>query len=108
MLCENILSKSEKEVLSVIYDSAETLSLQGVQALVNKKYHHEWKQQTVSTFLRRAVKKGYLEDYQEGRHVFYSPVVEKSVALKNDLINLTYIYFNGDTDKMKKFVKTEL
>mgnify|MGYP002507921909 CR=1 FL=1 len=108
MLPENVLSKSEKEVLSVIYDSEERLSLQGVLALVNRKYNHEWKQQTVSTFLRRAVKKGYLESYQEGRHVFYNPSVEWCVALKNDLMDFTYIYFNGDTDKMKEFVKTEL
>lgn len=108
MLSGSILSRSEKEVLSVIYDSKEKLSLKGVMDIVNKKYNHTWKQQTVSTFLCRSVKKGYLECYREGRHVFYTPSVERCTALKNDLMNFTYMYFDGDIDKLKEFVNTEL
>lgn len=108
MLSENVLSRSEKEVLSVIYDNKEKMSLNGILELVNKKYNHTWKPQTVSTFLCRAVKKGYLKSYREGHHIFYVPSIEWCTALKNDLMNFTYMYFDGDIDKMKEFINTEL
>lgn len=108
MLCENILSKSEKEVLSVIYDSEERIGLKEVVELVNEKYNHTWKPQTVSTFLRRTVKKGYLEDYKEGRQTLYAPSIVFSIVLKNELMDIAHLYFNGDVEKMKEFVEREL
>lgn len=76
--------------------------------LVNERYNHAWKPQTVSTFLHRALKKGYLEGYRKGRQVLYVPSVEYGIELKKDLMDIAHIYFNGDVEKMKEFIDLEL
>ena len=104
MLSDNNLSRSEKEVLSVIYESEEKLSLRGVMELVNKKYNHKWKPQTVSTFLCRIAHKGYLESERKGRYMYYSPTIDWNTNLKNELKDIAYMYFNGDMEQLKKYI----
>lgn len=104
MLSDNSLSRSEKEVLSIIYESEQKLNLQEIMELVNEKYNHQWKPQTVSTFLSRTVHKGYLESKREGRHVYYNPTVDWNTDLKNELKDIAYMYFNGDMEQLKKYI----
>lgn len=47
------LSKSEKEVMSVIFTKEEEMRLKDIVDAVNQKFEHSWKPQTVSTFLAR-------------------------------------------------------
>lgn len=51
------LSKSEKEVMSVIFTKEEEMRLKDIVDAVNQKFEHSWKPQTVSTFLARMIKK---------------------------------------------------
>ena len=44
------LSKSEKEVMSVIFTKEEEMRLKDIVDAVNQKFEHSWKPQTVSTF----------------------------------------------------------
>ena len=57
----NDISACEKLVMKVIWDSTEELALQEVMDGVNHENGKNWKPQTVSTFLSRLVKKGFLQ-----------------------------------------------
>ena len=73
----NDISACEKLVMKVIWDSPEELALQEIMTRVNTDNHKEWKPQTVSTFLTRLVRKGFLTLYRKGRYCFYQPLVSK-------------------------------
>ena len=70
MTLEN-LTDCEQLVMKTVWDAEEELSLMEVMQRVNDKYHKEWKPQTVSTFLARLVRKGYLRHYRQGRGVLF-------------------------------------
>ena len=68
----------------------EELSLMEIMQRVNDKYHKDWKPQTVSTFLARLVRKGYLRHYRQGRVFFYQilvPLEEYKGQLTNDYVD---------------------
>ena len=73
----NDISACEKLVMKVIWDSTEELALQEVMDGVNHENGKNWKPQTVSTFLSRLVKKGFLNMYRKGRYCYYQPLVSK-------------------------------
>ena len=60
-ITQEALTECEVLVMKVIWESADVLSIQEITSRINLKYKKDWKLQTVSTFLSRAVKKGYLE-----------------------------------------------
>ena len=66
----NDISACEKLVMKVIWDSTEELALQEVMDGVNHENSKNWKPQTVSTFLSRLVKKGFLNMYRKGRYCY--------------------------------------
>ena len=68
------LTTCEELVMKTIWDASEELSLTEIMQRVNEKYHKEWKPQTVSTFLARLVRKGYLQYYRKGRVFFYQTI----------------------------------
>ena len=74
MTLEN-LTDCEQLVMKTVWDAADELSLMEVMQRVNDKYHKQWKPQTVSTFLARLVRKGYLKHYRQGRVFFYQILV---------------------------------
>ena len=59
-ITQEALTECEVLVMKVIWESADVLSIQEITSRINLKYKKDWKLQTVSTFLSRAVKKGYL------------------------------------------------
>lgn len=72
-----MLTECEKQVALVVWNSPEELDLQEILKEVNERFGHDWKPQTVSTFLARLVRKGYLKSYRKGRLFFYQVVVSK-------------------------------
>ena len=99
------LSFSEKEVLSVIYDSEKELALHDIMNAVNKKFDHDWKTQTVSTFLTRIVKKEYLSRHKEGRYTYYAPLQKKEEVLLSEIEDMVRIYYNGNKKEFSDFMK---
>ncbi len=73
----NDISACEKLVMKVIWDSPEEMALQEIMTRVNAENNKAWKPQTVSTFLTRLVRKGFLTLYRKGRYCFYQPLVSK-------------------------------
>ncbi len=71
------LSECEQMVMKCIWGVEDEIGVQELTGLVNQRYQREWKLQTVSTFLARLVKKGYLSMYRRGRTFFYKPLVSE-------------------------------
>lgn len=64
----------------------EVMSIQEITARINSKYKKDWKLQTVSTFLSRAVKKGYLEMKRNGRSFDYYPLVPEEEYGRREIV----------------------
>lgn len=77
-MLEYSLSDCEELIMKCIWDNEEDIGVQQITDMANEKYGKNWKQQTVSTFLVRLVKKGYVEMYRKGRNFFYHPKIKKA------------------------------
>ncbi len=73
----NEISTCERHIMKVIWDSDKDLALQEIMDLSNEEQDKTWKPQTVSTFLARLTKKGFLSTYRKGRYTYYQPAVSK-------------------------------
>ena len=69
------LSKCEGMVMKVIWGSGDVLTMQEITVKVNDLFQKTWKTQTVSTYLARLVKKGYLSMERQGRLFYYHPLI---------------------------------
>lgn len=90
----NDISACERMVMRVIWDSEEDLDLRHVMDNVNAKFHKSWKPQTVSTFLARLVRKGFLTSYRKGRYSYYQPAV-KETDFKVSTVSENISFFDG-------------
>lgn len=75
------LTNCEEVVMKIVWDAEKELDLADITQRVNETYHKEWKPQTVSTFLARLVKKGYLKNYRQGRVFYYRILVPQKEYL---------------------------
>lgn len=82
--------------MKIIWDSTEDLALQEVMGRVNEENGKAWKPQTVSTFLTRLVKKGFLSMYRKGRYCYYQPLVSKDEFWKATMQENARFFTKGD------------
>lgn len=73
----NRLTDSEKITMKCVWDLGDGARLANIMAQANDIYEKNWKPQTVSTFLGKLVRKGYLEQYREGRYYYYKILIDK-------------------------------
>lgn len=92
------LSDSELFVMKVIWRSDESLSLQDIVERVNRIYEKNWKQQTVSVFLGRIVKKNLLISKRQGRQFFYYPTISEEEYRKKEVIKTVDVLSDGQAD----------
>jgi len=85
---KKMLSDCEEKVMAVIWKSSDELDLQQIKAEVNRRFGKKWAQQTVSTFLRRIVAKGYLSKRRSGRVFFYTPLISREEYLEEKLTRI--------------------
>ena len=94
------MSLCEEEVYVELCRMEEPLAPEEMRAAVNMR-GHEWKPQTVSTFLIRLVKKGYVSTYRKGRYFYYVPVVPLEEYQKRECEKMLQRLFLGDCSKMR-------
>ncbi|HBA96546.1 MAG TPA: transcriptional regulator, partial [Lachnospiraceae bacterium] len=63
--------------MKCVWDLGEGARLANIMKVVNDKYNKNWKPQTVSTFLGKLVRKGFIEQYRNGRYFYYHILVSK-------------------------------
>ena len=101
------ISKCEEEVfLSIFRLSHDDAALQQVMGTVNEKFKHEWKPQTVSTFLTRLIKKGYLRMERKGRYCYYYPLVSLEEYRAEKMRSMVELLFDGDQKKVEECLKS--
>lgn len=83
---QEALTECEVLVMKVIWESGEVMSVQEITSRINLKYKKDWKLQTVSTFLSRAVRKGYLEMKRNGRSFDYYPLVSEEEYGRREIV----------------------
>ena len=94
------LTECEELVMKIVWDAGEELSLMEIMQRVNDKFRKDWKPQTVSTFLARLVRKGYLKHYRQGRVFFYQilvPLEDYKSRMTQEFINF---WHRGCADNM--------
>ena len=99
-LPEEELTDCEVLVMRVIWNSAEIMSIQEITSKINHTFHKDWKTQTVSTFLSRAVKKGYLEMKRNGRSFDYYPLVSEQKYGKREINKCVEIWSDGKLENL--------
>ena len=71
------LTESEKITMKCVWDIGDGARLSRIMTLADDKYGKEWKPQTVSTFLGKLVRKGFVEQYRDGRYFYYRILIDK-------------------------------
>lgn len=71
------LTESEKITMKCVWDIGDGARLSRIMTLANDNYGKKWKPQTVSTFLGKLVRKGFLEQYRDGRYFYYRILIDK-------------------------------
>lgn len=94
------LTKAETKVMMVIWEANYDMALPEIQGKVNARYQKDWKPQTVSTFLTRLVKKGFLNMYRQGRSFLYHPHFSQDEILRASLVEMASVWFRGDRQKL--------
>ena len=102
------LSECEVLVMKVIWQSSEALSIQEISAALSQRYNKDWKLQTISTFLSRAVRKGYLEMRRRGRFFFYYPLVTEAEYGRREIVKCVDYWGDGQLGNLiASFAKTK-
>lgn len=86
--------------MKIIWDSTEDLALQEVMDRVNQENDKSWKPQTVSTFLARLVRKGFLTVYRKGRYSYYQPAVSREDFWKATMQENARFFTKGDMGEL--------
>lgn len=94
------LTTSEVLVMKVIWQNVEAMPIHNILQQVNTCYGKNWKAQTVSTFLSKIVKKGYLRMYRKGRYFFYEPLVTEEEYSKHEIVKCVEFWGNGKVDHL--------
>lgn len=98
------ITNCERKVLEVLYKLEQPATLRTVCAVVNEDRSKPWAVQTVSTFISRAISKGYIVAERKGRGNVYSPAKNYYDYLQEVLIDLRDTAFAGDLELMKQMV----
>lgn len=91
------LSKCEGMVMKAIWSSSDILTMQEITLKVNSLFHKTWKTQTVSTYLARLVKKGYLSMERKGRLFYYHPLIEEKDYTGREIVKFMDMWGNAKT-----------
>lgn len=86
------LSDMEYEIMEAIWQCGKKLSFSEIMGIVESN-GHQWKKQTVQTFLGRLTEKGVLKSDKIGLRRFYYPVTTKEQYIANwthDFVNENY------------------
>lgn len=110
----NQITESEKITMKCVWDLGNGARLAQILELADTKYGRDWKPQTVSTFLGKLVRKGFLEQYRDGRYFYYRIIVKKEdyrCRLIRDEINFwedgDISLFAGELLNQKTFTEEE-
>lgn len=92
------LPESEELVMSAVWEADSDPDLSTVMEFVHLNYGKDWKPQTVSTFLSRLVRRGFLTSYRKGRYTYYKPAVGKAEYVTAEITRMVAVLCAGNKD----------
>ena len=95
----NGLTESEKITMKCVWDLGEGARLAHIMEVANSRYKKNWKPQTVSTFLGKLVRTGFLEQYRDGRYFYYHILVSRHDYRCRMLRDDLDFWDDGDVDE---------
>lgn len=104
---KNSLPECEEKVMTVLWNSEKDLDMTETLHRVNTQFKKEWRPQTVSTFLGRLVKKGYLTSTRIGRYHYYHPEITKEEYRIRKMWNLVEQFYDGNKIELIKNLYNE-
>lgn len=99
------LTDCEEMVMKTVWDAEGELGLTDITQRVNETYNKDWKTQTVSTFLARLVRKGYLQHYRKGRIFLYQILVEQEDYVGEMAERFVEFWHQGDREEFLETLK---
>lgn len=102
------LTACEQLVMKTVWDAEKELGLMEITQGVNKTFDKDWKPQTVSTFLARLVKKGYLKSYRQGRVFFYQILVSQEDYVREMAERFIAFWHQGSVETFLASLKKSL
>ncbi|MBE5879586.1 MAG: BlaI/MecI/CopY family transcriptional regulator [Lachnospiraceae bacterium] len=91
------VTECELLVMKTIWSHPEKdMALPEILGLVNSTYGKEWAPQTVSTFLKRLVNRGFLRVYRQGRSFFYHDIISFTDYREATISDACDFWFDGD------------
>lgn len=99
------ITKCESMIMMIVWSADHHMTMAEILNNVNKKYNKGWKSQTVSTYLRRLVKKGFLGIYREEHCYKYNSLLKQECAFKILISDHVKIWCDGDYQAFASNVK---
>ena len=85
------LTTAESMVMKTIWDHPHEMALQEIRKLTHETYGKDWKSQTVSTYIAKLVKKGFLRMNQSGRNATYEIIIPELSYQQEQSLSLIHI-----------------
>lgn len=95
------LSVREQQIFLIICRMEEAPTLEEILTKANEKYKRNWRSQTISTFLARSMKKGYITSQKIGRYHHYYPTVTLAEYQEAKLLEMKCELFENDWKQME-------
>lgn len=99
------LTESEELVMKGAWDCGKEPELKDVIGRVNGVYGKDWRPQTVSTFLAKLVRKGYLKMQRNGKIYTYKIIVSEEAYNREQLKQLCSFLYKNDKNALKRDVE---
>lgn len=102
------LTRCEEEVLlAVLHENEnenERLDVAMIMKAANHRFHHEWKPQTVGTFLGRLVNKEFMRVEKIGNHNYYYPITTLEQYRMEYMQRVKYLLYDNSANLLKEQV----
>ncbi len=97
------LTNAERIVMKSIWDADHELVLHEILNDCKTRFGKEWKSQTVSTYLRHLVEKGFLQLKRSGKYCNYGVLISKEEYFRFDSEGFAE-YWNLDEQFVQKLI----
>lgn len=97
MCIEISIGKAELEIMKVLWKSKQPLSSAEIGKAVE---NHGWKRTTIATFLARLVDKGAISAEQQGKSLYYTPIITAKEYKKSQVKSLIKNVFDGSAQDL--------
>lgn len=93
------LTESETLVMRCIWDADGEISVQEIIDNVEKTYGKAMKRTTASTFILKLRDKGYIEGRQDGRIMYYRPLIAEEEYIRSRSKDYLDFWYGGSLNR---------